>query len=225
MLILLAVRVRDHVGLRPAARTCGAARGCRCSRTARTGGNRPCRAPETVRVPQAVALAAPESWEGLLLVLILMVIVNSLQAPGYLSDQEPDQPVQAVYREDHHRADHDLRHHQRRDRPLGCFGDGPRRLVALPCSSRASLWGCSHHRAADRAGMRRIQRILDCRRRHALPGRHACRADLLPRPRARLGRRSVDHRLPGSGSTAWARILVGPVPAGADPLLCGGGCW
>ena len=81
-------------------------------------------------------------WEGLLLVCLLVVLVyNITQVSNFLTAQEPGQPLPARHRESDRRADHDLRHHQRRDRPLGRIDDGVvRRGRRRPASSRAGTW-------------------------------------------------------------------------------------
>ena len=93
-----------------------------------------------------------------------------------LSDRaEPGQPAAAGHREGHRRAGHGLRHHQRRDRPLGGIGDGPlggRRGAIVrvrACRWRSASWS----RWLVGRPVRPVQRLLGRRGRTAVAGGHA----------------------------------------------------
>ena len=133
-----------------------------------------------------------------------------MQTPYYLGVEQHREPVPAVDREDHRRADHDAGHHQRRDRPVGRVGDGARRRASSPsCSSMAVPMPLALL-AALLAGLCRwpVQRLLGRVRRPAVAGGDACRTDRLPRRRADPARGPRDRRI--SGLVQCARSAAAP---------------
>ena len=141
--------------------------------------------------------------------------MNVTRRPSISASSNHREPVPALDREDHRRADHDADHHQRRDRSLGRLGDGACRLrprLAVPawacrCRSRSSL--------ALLAGRRRraLQRLLDRLYRPAVAGRHARRPDRLSRHRPHPRRGSRHRRLSAWFNTLGQQPLLGPLTA------------
>ena len=79
------------------------------------------------------------SWEGMLLAILLVVVaLNALAAPGYLTVQNQVNLFELSVEKAHRRPGHDVRHHQRRDRPVRRLGHGPvRGRRGRACRARA----------------------------------------------------------------------------------------